>query len=141
MSIVIVGLLLATSLEVVGASKIGQFRLTERARGNELAKALMAEITTLAYADPNTEGGETRATYDDVDDYNGLSESPPTFKDGTAMTVPQPGTWQRTVTVTWVDPLTLATSATESGVKKIVVTVLHNGRPVGTQTAIRTSAP
>ncbi|CAN5703508.1 hypothetical protein BH09PLA1_BH09PLA1_08100 [soil metagenome] len=140
-SVVIVGLLLATSVQVVGAAKIGQYRLTERARGNALAKALLAEILQLAYADPNTEAGETRATFDDVDDYDGLNESPPVFKDGTAMTVPQASTWQRTVAVTWIDPLTLATTGSESGAKKIVVTVRHSGRSVATQTAIRTSAP
>ncbi len=140
-SVVIVGLLLATSLQVVGAAKIGQYQLTERARGNALAKALLAEITPLGYVEPDTETGETRSTWDDVDDYNGLSESPPTFKDGAAMTVPQPSTWKRTVSVGWIDPLTLAAAASDSGAKKIVVTVTHNGRTVATQTAVRTSAP
>ena len=41
-----------------------------------IAEAYMEEILLLAYSDPDaTEAGETRATYDDVDDYHGLSDT------------------------------------------------------------------
>lgn len=41
-----------------------------------IAEAYMEEITLKPFVDPNgTEVGETRATFDDVDDFNGLSDS------------------------------------------------------------------
>lgn len=41
-----------------------------------IAESYLEEILLLAYSDPNgTEIGESRATYDDVDDYNGLNDT------------------------------------------------------------------
>ncbi len=41
-----------------------------------IAEAYMEEITLKPFVDPNgTEVGETRATYDDVDDFNGLTDN------------------------------------------------------------------
>lgn len=40
-------------------------------------------IATAAACVTGTDGGETRATYDDVDDYDGLDDSPPRLQTGT----------------------------------------------------------
>lgn len=43
-----------------------------------IAETYLEEVLSKQFTDPNPpEGGETRATFDDVLDYNGLNESPP----------------------------------------------------------------
>ncbi len=75
-----------------------------------------------------------------MDDYNGWSESPPQFADGTAM--PNLANWSRSVQVAFVNPTNLSqTSTTETGAKRITVTVTHNGVVVATRVAVRTDAP
>ncbi len=53
-----------------------------------VAEAYLEEALTKQFTDPNPpEGGETRATYDDVLDYNNIvAESPPRDQNGTAIT-------------------------------------------------------
>jgi MSHA pilin protein MshD len=51
-----------------------------------IAEAYLEEILLLPYSDPDaTEAGETRATFDDVDDYHGLSDSGVVDQTGTAV--------------------------------------------------------
>jgi MSHA pilin protein MshD len=148
--VIIVGVMFSAVMQTVGQSAIMQFKVSERTSGMQLARMLMVEIMQQAYTEPSTtttalgpESGETRPTFEDVDDYNGLSESPPVNMDGTAINVPSASTWRRTVTVVWVNPATLATASpqVETGVKKITVNVSHNGFAVATLTAIRSNAP
>ena len=48
-----------------------------------IAEAYLDEILARPLVDPNgTNAGETRATYDNVGDYNGLSNSPPQDQSG-----------------------------------------------------------
>ena len=144
-SVVIVGVMLAAAAQTLGQSSMLQFRISERARAKQLARALMAEIMQQAYVEPTqtpalgAENAETRATYDDVDDYNGLSETSPTSKDGTSLNVPFASTWKRTVTVVWANPTTLAAASpqTETGLKLITVNVYHKNVLITTLTAIR----
>jgi hypothetical protein len=89
------------------------------------------------------ESGETassKANYDDVDDFNGWTESPPQDRDGNVM--PEFTGWQRSVSVVWVSPTNLSTvSATETGVKRITVTVSKNSVTLATRVAIKVKAP
>jgi prepilin-type N-terminal cleavage/methylation domain-containing protein len=148
-SVVIVGLLLAASLQTVGLSRIMQYRVTERVRASEMARAMLAEITQQAYVDPGAtplfgpEPGETRSMFDDVDDYNGYVESPPLTREGTKLPLPKGGVWWRSVDVKWIDPQTLAVASpqAETGAKMITVTVQRNGVTMATVVGIRTSAP
>ena len=49
-----------------------------------IAEGYLEEILARPVTDPDgSEAGETRATFDDVGDYNGLSNSPPQDQDGT----------------------------------------------------------
>lgn len=146
--VVIVGVMLAAVMQTVGQSSVMQFRLAERSRAAQLARSMMAEILAQPYQDAlvatttlGPEPGELRATYDDIDDYNGLTESPPTAKDGTSLNLPSASTWRRSVSVAWVTPTTLASSATESGLKKITVSVYHRGTLVYTLSALKGNAP
>ena len=148
-SVLIVGVMLAAALQTVGQSGLMQYRLSERSRANHLARMLMAEVLQQAYAETTAarvfgaESGESRATYEDVDDYNGLVESPPANKDGSTFNLPSASTWKRTVAVVWIDPTTLSVASpqTETGAKLITVSVYHNGVLVTKLSAVRTSAP
>ncbi len=74
----------------IQTTRQGTFGVTVT-HANHLAAALYEEIRSkqwdengdAASATLGPEGGETRATYDDVDDYHGLDESPPQDSTGT----------------------------------------------------------
>jgi Tfp pilus assembly protein PilV len=146
MSMVIVAVLLVAALRATGASALAQYKTAERATGRALASGLVNEIVVLRYEDPNgspvfgREAGESsssKASWNDVDDFDGWTESPPQYRDGTVM--PNLAGWQRTVTVTRINPLNVSqTSVSETGAKQNSVTVKHNGLPVATRVAIRT---
>jgi MSHA pilin protein MshD len=111
----------------------------DQARASLLARQLLDEIMQYAYEQPNAttttlgpEAGETRATYNDVDDFAGFSESPPASKAGIA--IPGFTGWTRSVQVVWVDPTNPTTiSLNEAGMKRITVTVTT---PAGKKTSI-----
>ncbi|MCX5662021.1 MAG: PKD domain-containing protein [Planctomycetota bacterium] len=106
----------------------------------------MAEILQQAYEYSGTnvvfgleagKGSANRSTWTDVDDYNGWTETTPQTKSGTVL-----GNftgWTRSVLVEWIDPATLAaTSNTNTGIKRITVTVVRRGKPVAVVAAYRT---
>ena len=142
-SIAIVGVAIVAALHTVGgAARALDVGLTQQL-GPALAHDLMAEILPLAYEDPDatpefgTEPGEhddagTRIHYDDLDDYDGWRESPPRRRDGTVLT--DAGGWTREVSVQWVPASDLsAVSVTDSGLKRIAVTVTD---PRGKKTVV-----
>lgn len=148
-SMLLVSVLVVTAMQATAASGAGQYKTAQRTTGRLLADALINEILPLAYEDRDAtplfgrEGSESasnKATFDDVDDFGGWVESPPQDRNGTVM--PGMNGWERRVVVDRVHA-TIPTQvvSTESGAKRIVVTVLHNGLPVATRTAIRTGAP
>jgi prepilin-type N-terminal cleavage/methylation domain-containing protein len=148
-SAAIVGVMMVAALNTVAASKLGQQNTGDRGKGALLAQQLMAEILPQAYADPeqpdqgiqidSNESSYPRTDYDDVDDYNGWTASPPENKDGTV--IPNRSAWARSVTVVWAnaaDPT--QTSVIETGIKRITVTVTRGGDEVAALTALRTLA-
>jgi len=144
-SVVLVGTVVVAAMNNVGASKTGQYMNLERSGGDFLANSLMAEITNQSYEEPDdtplfgreSESGGDRTEWDDVDDYNGWSASPAERRDGTAFTSSD---WSRSVTVERVNPDDLSqTSGSETGVKKITVTIKRGDRVLATRTAVRTS--
>ena len=147
-SVVIVGIMTVAALNTVGAAKLGNQKTTSRKNGTLLAQQLMAEILTQGYAEPvdapdfgreSSESGSVRTDYDDVDDYDTWSASPPQYKDGTP--IPDLDGWTRQVSVAWVDATDLlSTSGSETNVKRITVTVTYNGLKVASLTAVRTLA-
>lgn len=147
-SMVIIAGMLVAALSAVGASRLSQQRTSEYSRGQLLAESLMAEILRQDYLDPNDtpvfgcESGEstsTRADFDDVDDYDGWSSTPPVAKDGTQL-MGLSG-WQRSVNVQWVNPTdTGEVKSSESNAKRITVTVSCNNKQVGSLVAIRTNS-
>lgn len=145
----IVGLTLIASMRAVGASVKVQSRTAESEKACFLATAMMTEITRQYYQNPTTpvlfgpEAGETgpnRKNFNDVDDYNGWSESPPQNQDGSLL--PDLSGWSRTVTVQWISATDATlTSPTETGAKRIMVSVLHNNVVRATRVGVRTNAP
>lgn len=149
-AMLILGLAISAALRAVTGARKTDTRLEDFARGKLLGEDLMAEILQKEYRDPvapvpafGPESGETsRAQYNDVDDYNGLVESPPRNTDGTSMN--EFNNWKRSVKVEFVNAtsLTGAASATETSAKRITITVADPaGRTVATLTAVRTDRP
>src|SRR5687768_9375594 len=130
-SIVIVGVMLTASLNVIGSigrTRKGQF---EQQQGAAMAEQLLSEIVRMSFNDPEggavtgADTGETgRAAYDDLDDYHGWTETDAvTLKDGTAVGTGYAG-WTRKVRVDYVttsNPKTVANAPTS--LKTITVTV------------------
>lgn len=146
-SIVIVGGLLVAAANAVGASAATRQKALQRTQGQQLARALMAEIVPLAYQDPDLptvlpgcelgESAADRTTFDDVDDFSAYSQSPPRAIDGTALTADSDWSWR--VAVEWVsrDAVDGAVSLLESNVKRITVTVKRGQVPVATLVGLR----
>lgn len=135
----IVGIALVPAMSMVGVAARDRAIQNDLAAGMTLARNLMSEIVQTRYADPDaTEAGEVRATWDDVSDYNGLSQSPPLDRNGLA--IPGYTGWTQSVRVTLVSTSDLASaSATDKGLKLIIVNVTS---PLGrkyTLTALRSS--
>jgi prepilin-type N-terminal cleavage/methylation domain-containing protein len=150
MSMLIVSILLVAAMRATGGSGLVQYRSAERTTARLLADGLMNNILALKYEEPTSspafgpEGGEStisKVGWDDVDDFNGWTESPPQDADGNVMT--DLAGWDRTVLVERLTATTnpWQTVGTETGVKRITVTVHHNGRVAATRVAIRTKSP
>lgn len=108
LAIAIVSMLLTASLELLGSVAKARLLQSEQAHGAAIAQQLMAEIIQYPYHDSDAtvrtfgpEAGEStgsRNDFDDVDDYDGWTESPPEDKDGTVH-MGHAG-WRRDVVVT-----------------------------------------
>lgn len=134
--LIVAGLMVA-ALETVGATASGRRALTQRAGAAALAQDLMDEIRGRMYVGAGDNSGligrspaelvaTTRAAFDDVDDFDGWSESVLVDENG----VPLPGFngWSRKVTVRFAVPALPATdSVTDQNVKRIEVTVTPKG--------------
>ncbi len=151
-SVLLVSLMMTAAIRSVAIARTIDYKMTNSGRGKLLAQSLLSEIVQLPYRDPVvpslTIGPDaanleiSRATYNDVDDYNGCTESPPKKKDGTLLATDLTG-WARSVKVEWVSTagLTGAASLTETSCKRITVTVTYNGATAGTMVGFRTDAP
>jgi type II secretory pathway pseudopilin PulG len=145
LSIVLVATMLVAMLRTFSAIARGQLLLASRSSATCLGNQLISEILQNQYQDPNNpvfglEAGESnvsRASINDVDDYNGWVDSPPKWGDGNV--IPGLTGWKRTVAVAYVDPNTLNPCGTDAGLKRITVTVTDpQGRAVS-MTALRSS--
>ncbi len=145
--LIVAGLLVA-ALETVGSTASGRRTLAQRAAAAALAQDLLNEIRTRRYegsADTSGVLGPTtaesglnrRSAFDDVDDYNGWSESPPVSDSGVALS--GFSGWTRSVRVRYANPSSPDTdSVTDQRVKRIEVTVTPRGGVPMTFTALRT---
>ncbi|MGE0607929.1 MAG: hypothetical protein AB7O62_12615 [Pirellulales bacterium] len=132
-STVLVGALLVASLKCVTATTQSRESVATQRQATGLAEQLMMEIYQTNYVDSGSsptfgpETGEStgnRSAFNDVDDYHNWSESPPKSKSGTAISG-YTG-WTRSVAVAFVQRSSLNTSGSETGLKRITVTVTDN---------------
>lgn len=147
-SSLIVGTMLVAALSTVGASRLSQYKTSQTTRGQLLAESLMYEILRQHYQEPTDpvqfgresgEGTDQRTAWDDVDDYDGWSKSPPEYKDGS--TFANCDGWRRTVTVAWVNPLDpTQVQVSESNAKRITVQVSYEDVPVASLVGIKTAS-
>ena len=78
-----------------------------------------------------------RSAFDDVDDYDSWTASPPQYRDGT--TIPNRTGWRQRVVVTRVTPANpTVTSGTDQGAKRIRVKIEYKDQILVDQSAIRT---
>jgi len=139
-STVIVGVMIAMVLHTFGSVAKGRRIQVDREVGAALARQLLSEVVQASYKDTGSspvfgreasESGSSRATWDDVDDYDGWSASPPEGKDGSE--IDHLDGWTRSVSVAYVDPSDLGTSGSDEGLKRVTVTVTD---PRGAETSV-----
>ena len=140
-STMLVSVLLVGAMNTAGYATRGQLDNKQRAQAKLIANAMLAEILELPYQEPTTnptfgpEAGEVRATYDDVDDYKQFSDTPPVDKQGNALAGGAGLT--RSVVVVYAEPENLtATSNTDKGIKRIVVSVKRGGTNLANVTTV-----
>jgi hypothetical protein len=146
-STMIVGMMSVAALNSLGAATRSAHSIGNRAVAMGLADDLMSEILQQPYEEPTQtvafgrESGEAatpRAGFDDVDDYNGWSQSPPQYRSGA--TIPDRTNWRHRVQVSRVSPTSPTTnSVTDQGVKRITVTIEYDEEVVAEQIAYRTN--
>ena len=150
MSILVVSVMFTAALAVVASSRVGQRITADHSRGTLLAEQLMNEILERAYIDPDGAGltlareagedAQNRTTWDDVDDYEEWSSAPP--RDETGVVMSGLTGWARSVVVEYVrdDDVVSKVVGSNTGVKRITVTVTRDGRRVAWLQALRTGA-
>ncbi len=141
-SIVIVATMLVAAVSSLGSFARARRSQFDRCAGGALARGLMSEILQSRYLEPGEdvsfgrEDGELegiRAAWDDVDDYNGLVESPPEIKTGQA--IAGAAGWTRKVAVEYVQPSNPnQTSTTDTGLVRITVSATS---PTGVTTSLQ----
>ena|GEM_PF-509290 len=164
-STALVGIALVAALNTVGSSRLAQNKVSVWREGHLLAQALMSEILQQDYADveliqaglddilstgdatytlgPDSFPGRDevstgdRSLFNDVDDYDGWSASPPQPKEGPEFAQLQG--WERSVSVVFTSPSDLtAVRASDFGWKRITVTVTCNNVPAAELVALKT---
>ncbi len=118
--IVVVSVALAGVLQVMQVTTRASADPLVRKQALALAESILQEVLQKAYADPDplvTTGESTRATFDDVDDYNGRSNA--TFTD-------LPASLSAYVITIAVVPATLGALA----VKRVTVTITRGAESI-----------
>jgi len=147
-SIVIVAGMFVAALTTVAAARRTEQTIESRSRAELLAQGLMSEILCKSYEDPDGnpqfgresgEGSASRAQWDDVDDYHQWSSCPPRDRDGSILLGLEE--YSRSVEVVFVYPKdSSVVVSTDTGVKRITVTVRRKGLKLAEMVALRTEA-
>lgn len=133
-STLIIGLVLVSTIQIVGPIIRSGTVMADKVVAANLANELSEEIATKVFTSPilvdvesmGPGAGETRSTFDDIDDYQGLNNTPPQLSDGTPLT--HLAGWNRLVKVVHVSMADPAVeSGTYTGLKRVTVTVSKNG--------------
>ncbi|GEM_PF-1574688 len=145
-SIVIVGVMLTAALSMLGGAAQARRRTAAWRESESLARSLMCEVQQCAYGSTSgplitiTLGVATdREGFATIDDYKGFAEQPPRSRSGTLLTG-YTG-WNRAVDLERVDPGDPTgaprTGSSDTGLKRLVVTVIAPTGQRTTMTALR----
>lgn len=147
-AVLLTGLLMVAAMRSLGASKRREAATSDQVRGKQIAADLINEVLRQAYEEPvdtpvfgpeSGESGSNRSLFDDVDDYKSYTSTPPKDRGGTALSGFTG--WTQSVTVGWANPTTLATTNdTNTGLKKITVTISKSGKTVAQMISYRSVA-
>ncbi len=142
----LIGMLTIAALKSVGGAMTNWNSVTIRYNESLLAEQLLNEIVQASYTDPNgspafgIESNEPaspadRSAFDDIDDYDNWTESPPKYKNGTA--IQGLSGWSLAVDVKKLNSSNpgseLSDSASDQSIRKIEVTVTN---PRGDQKSV-----
>jgi type II secretory pathway pseudopilin PulG len=134
-STLLVGIVTVGAMRSLGSSVKSGTETASKTQAVLMAEEMIIEILSQDYSEPdgipvfgrdNGESADTRATWDDVDDYHNWSASPPVDRSGDPIASDE---WQRTVTIDHVAADDLQTSLgtdNDQGVKRITVRMLKN---------------
>jgi hypothetical protein len=123
-------------LQLLAVGTVSNNDGAEMSTAINLAKGVRELMVGMPVADPTTptnwgaEAGETLATYDDIDDFDGRSFSPPI--NGRKQAINEFATWTQAIRVQTVDP-NLLTSTVPNGTTaavRVTVTVSRNGKQI-----------
>jgi Tfp pilus assembly protein PilV len=145
-STLLIGVLMVASLRTVESSLRNWNTASSSILGTALARQLLDEIQTVPYEDADgspdfgLETGEatsfpTRARFDDIDDYDAWSASPPLDRAGNALA--DYSGWSRSVSIRKLaasNHAALASGAADEGLREILVTATA---PTGESTTLR----
>ena len=150
LSSLLVGSVLTVALSSVGATFFTQQQIADRARALQLVDDMAAELFDKPYCGPtdtcaspgpsgDDAGTNRTATFDDIDDFNNLVDSP--IRDGAGNALAGWTGWTRRVRCEYVEANNWTqTRGTDAGVKRLTITV-DNGKGVVVSSAFyRTNA-
>jgi Tfp pilus assembly protein PilV len=136
-SMLLISFVLVSTLSIVGPMARSTTVHADRLVASNLANEMAEEIATKLFIDPNAadpdalgadadDGSANRIDFDDIDDYQNWSSSPPSLSAGSPIT--SLSNWTRSVTIehaVLAEPSTA--SATNTGLKRVTITVTKNG--------------
>jgi hypothetical protein len=142
---VIVGIMLVAAMTTVDASLRMGNATAERSHASAFGALLMSEILRVRYEEPvdsvgfgveSPETSASRATWDDVDDYNGFEQFSPTNASGAEVEGARNWTWK--AAVARVDPADPSRAVSvETGLKRVTVTVVDPDGAATTYVTLR----
>ena len=118
-AMVVISVALAGVMSVINYTTLHSADPVLRHQAIAIAEAYMEEISLKNYADPDADGETDRALFDDVDDYNGLSDSGAVDQNGHAIA----GLEKYSISVS-VTPQNYGPAGNEGSGLKIAVTVI-----------------
>jgi prepilin-type N-terminal cleavage/methylation domain-containing protein len=143
-AIVLIGIALVTIMTSNVSFSIANNYGTDLTTAEFLVEQIKEMTTMLPVSEPNVllpsfgvETGETLATYDDLDDFDGLNFSPPIDSQRQALTAYPAFEQQITVQNVSASDYSLVVSDNTTDFVRVTVLVLQNGGEVSRQTWIR----
>jgi type II secretory pathway pseudopilin PulG len=146
---IIIGMGVVAITELLTKGTVSQIEANDLTIAVNLANSIHELTYNLKFTDPSNinnpsphwgpETGETLATYNDNDDFDGQTFSPPI--DARRNVLSNFTGWSQTITVQNVDPnkITLVVPNATTQMERITVTIQHNGKTLYTESWLNTA--